>query len=691
MERLRPSDPDTIGNFSIIARLGSGGMGVVFLGKRDGVEYALKVMRQSFVDDSSLRIRFEREIDTLRKISSPYVARMVDYSVEEEIAWHAVEYIHGPTLLELVDHKGPLVEDDWWELARKLGEALNSVHELGIVHRDIKPANIIMSDRGPKLIDFGIAQDHDATSMTTTGLVAGSPAWLAPEQVEGREVSSATDLFALGSVLIFAGTGNSPWGHGSSTSVAAIYHKILNSEADMTGLDNTQRELVSALHQRDPNSRRLIATRAAERILPERGNEAKTSAPTHIVAPLNTGALSEAVEERERRSKLIIAVGAFLVALIAGGIAAETWPSGSRPVATSQGDPDALFESFDDHRTAGKSFVDYFLEADKINLDRDDEKFEGFPSPNSFSLTEMFVREDGVLLAYNPRFGPGGAISGTLPRHVLLDPENPPGGTFREFGDRFGFDVIDEGRSLLYRNREGNCIVEDVDTGVIRESYPGGRGAPFCKGVVSEDGSLLYLLIEDNIQFFCDAPCPPRPPFVAAYNRVTGESVAEYLLDTGASRLLVTDQYLVTSKALRNSRGISVYSLDTGDRVAEYPQGASVLLRIADSSVVHFMDFAYGEGDFGSLDLETKILTINGRADGRPAKPTIDPQGKLIAWLNGGEIGQQRDRLQIFDFELGVLTEFGYPLTAEHISFSPDGNKLYVGDSEHFSVFMRLG
>ena len=260
MDRLRPDDPDTIGPYRLIARLGSGGMGVVFLGTKDTERVAIKAVRHSFLDDPSLRIRFEREIDTLRKVSSPHVATMVDSSTEGDFAWHAVEFVNGPTLRERVDSKGPLPEDQWWTLARQLAEALASVHELGIVHRDIKPANIIMSETGPKLIDFGISQDSDATSLTMTGLVAGSPAWLSPEQLEGTPVTAGSDLYSLGSVLVFAATGKSPWGDETSMSVPVVYQKILSGQTSLEGLTAKQKELITSLHDPSPLNRNFPGT-----------------------------------------------------------------------------------------------------------------------------------------------------------------------------------------------------------------------------------------------------------------------------------------------------------------------------------------------------------------------------------------------------------------------------------------------
>lgn len=255
VEPLRSGDPEVIGEYKLVARLGAGGMGVVFLGTRGADRVAIKVMRSSFFDDPSLRTRFEREIDTLKRVRSPYVAQYSDSALEQDFAWHAVEFVNGPTLREWIDARGPLPEEQWWELAEQLKLALDSIHAMGIVHRDVKPSNIIMSDQGAKLIDFGISQDSEATSVTTTGMVAGSPAWLSPEQLEGATVLAGSDLYSVGSVLVFAGTGRSPWGNEKSMSIPVIYQKILTGEVNFDGLNSEQRKLVEALQRKNPLER----------------------------------------------------------------------------------------------------------------------------------------------------------------------------------------------------------------------------------------------------------------------------------------------------------------------------------------------------------------------------------------------------------------------------------------------------
>ena len=257
LEKLRAKDPKKIGPYKLVGRIGSGGMGVVFLGTLGTEQVAVKTVRSSFLDDPGLKSRFTREIDNLKKMNSPRIAKYLDSSISGEVAWHAVEYIDGPNLRDLVKSQGPLPEDQWWSLAAQLVDALQYLDKLGIVHRDIKPSNIIMSEDGISLVDFGISQDTDSTSITTTGMVSGSPAWLAPEQLEGSAIGSASDWFSTGSVLVFAAKGTSPWGNETSMTIPVLHQKILTGSPDLEGLTQQQKDLLESLLDPNPKNRKL--------------------------------------------------------------------------------------------------------------------------------------------------------------------------------------------------------------------------------------------------------------------------------------------------------------------------------------------------------------------------------------------------------------------------------------------------
>jgi eukaryotic-like serine/threonine-protein kinase len=258
MEPLSPKDPKSIGDYTLIGRLGSGGMGIVYLAADGPDSVALKVIRESLLEDPSQATRFSREIETLKKISSPYVAKIINSGVTDGQAWYATEFVNGPDLKSLVEAKGPLKGDVWMSLAKGLLQGISAIHAQGIIHRDIKPANVIIAESGPKIIDFGIAQVTDATSVTSTGLVAGTPAWFSPEQIEGKSLTVATDLFSAGSVLTYAATGKSPWGDETTMTKASVY-SILVSEPNLSEVTDTQRKIIGPLLSKEPIDRRLPA------------------------------------------------------------------------------------------------------------------------------------------------------------------------------------------------------------------------------------------------------------------------------------------------------------------------------------------------------------------------------------------------------------------------------------------------
>ena len=256
MERLKKSDPDFIGPWKLINRLVSGGMSVVYqASKNERASVALKVIRSQYLDNQVDRSRIEREISTLTQIKSNFVCQIIDSDITEDFAWIATEYINGPDLKTKVNLDGPYAEDDWFLLSKGLLEGLKAIHAYGVIHRDIKPTNILIAADGPKIIDFGIAQSSEATSLTSTGLIAGSPAWLSPEQINGDKVTYTSDIFSAGAVLNFAVSGISPWGDNTKITKDVIYNRILQKEPDLSSLSTLQRSLVEKMMDKSPKSR----------------------------------------------------------------------------------------------------------------------------------------------------------------------------------------------------------------------------------------------------------------------------------------------------------------------------------------------------------------------------------------------------------------------------------------------------
>ncbi len=247
--------PNRIGPWTLTDRVGAGGMGVVYRATRPDLGdrlAALKVIRPGMLDDPAIHARFAREVDVLRRVRDVHISEFIDADLDSDPAWLATAFIPGANLRDHIAAHGPLQGDAWWELARGLSQSLAVLEVHGITHRDLKPANVILAEHGPVLIDFGIAMPEDAASLTATGLVTGSPAWLSPEQVNLQPVTGASDVFSLGSLLAFAGTGRPPFGAGAQV---AVLLAIATRDLDTGGLSHTQQRLLRAMTAKDPAAR----------------------------------------------------------------------------------------------------------------------------------------------------------------------------------------------------------------------------------------------------------------------------------------------------------------------------------------------------------------------------------------------------------------------------------------------------
>ncbi|MET8163289.1 protein kinase [Streptomyces sp. NPDC005329] len=219
---LRKSDPVRVGPYVLVSVLGSGGMGRVYLGRNtEGGPgpAAVKVIRPEYAEDPRFRKRFEREVDALGSVQGAHTVRLMGSGSDEDLLWVATEYIPGPTLEDAVEKRGPLDAAAAWRLMADLGRAIEAMWRAGIVHRDLKPSNVILAADGARVIDFGIVQAADGTSITTTGQNVGTIAFMSPEQVRGKEVTAASDVFTLASTLTYAVAGEAPFGEGTGVDV----------------------------------------------------------------------------------------------------------------------------------------------------------------------------------------------------------------------------------------------------------------------------------------------------------------------------------------------------------------------------------------------------------------------------------------------------------------------------------------
>ena len=253
VEELHPSDPLQLGPYRLVGRLGSGGMGRVFLGRsRAGRLVAVKVIHAQFAQDPDFRVRFAREFAAASKVSGLYTAPVVDADMNAPQPWLATAYVRGPSLGEAVSREGPLPGGALLDLAAGLAEGLGAIHAAGVVHRDLKPSNVLLAEDGPRVIDFGISRAAEASRVTGTGLVVGSPGFMSPEQADGADVGAASDVFSLGAVLVYAACGEGPFGSGST---AAIIYRIVHTQPHLDHLPAQILPLVERCLTKDPAGR----------------------------------------------------------------------------------------------------------------------------------------------------------------------------------------------------------------------------------------------------------------------------------------------------------------------------------------------------------------------------------------------------------------------------------------------------
>ncbi|MFE1202968.1 serine/threonine-protein kinase [Streptomyces sp. NPDC058762] len=263
MRKLGGGDPQHIGAYRLLGRLGAGGMGHVYLARSDrGRTVAVKLVREELAALEEFRERFRQEVESARRVGGHWTAPVLDADTEAAVPWVATGYVAGPSLQQVVGHDhGALPERSVRTLGAGLAHALQDIHAAGIVHRDLKPSNVLVTIDGPRVIDFGIARALETVTdggVTRTGALVGSPGFMAPEQVRGDRVTPACDVFCLGSVLAYAATGNLPFGSANS-GVHALMFRIAQEEPDLTGVPEGIADLVRDCLRKDPAARPGLA------------------------------------------------------------------------------------------------------------------------------------------------------------------------------------------------------------------------------------------------------------------------------------------------------------------------------------------------------------------------------------------------------------------------------------------------
>ncbi|MEU9998463.1 serine/threonine-protein kinase [Streptomyces sp. NPDC050848] len=256
MKPLDASTPTEAGPYRLLTELGSGGMGRVFLGAApDGRLAAVKQVHHRFAAEDGFRSRFRREVTASRKVSGAYTAAVMDADADAELPWLASVFVAGPSLGAAVNATGPLPAETVRRLALGLVTALEEIHRVGLIHRDLKPENVLLAEDGVRVIDFGIARAVEpvgSTALTQTGWVIGSPPFMSPEQAESKELTPASDVFSLGSVLALAATGRAPF---AAASMFLTLHNVVHTEPELGEIPEDLRAIVAGCLAKDPADR----------------------------------------------------------------------------------------------------------------------------------------------------------------------------------------------------------------------------------------------------------------------------------------------------------------------------------------------------------------------------------------------------------------------------------------------------
>ncbi|MEU9048223.1 MULTISPECIES: protein kinase [unclassified Kitasatospora] len=687
---------DRIGPYRIVGRLGAGGMGQVLLGRaEDGTLAAVKTIRPELLDNPDVGNRFRREIEALRTVESPWVARLLGGSADAEVPWLASEFVAGPTLDRAVAGCGPLPVAVVAGIGVRLAAALSDVHGKGLLHRDLKPGNVLLSATGPKLIDFGIARAADEETAVSGGTMLGSLGYMAPEQVlDAGHAVSASDVFSLGAVLVYAATGRGPFGEAEP---AVLLHRTARAETELGAVPVELHGIVAACLLREPADRPTPAELAqalqcpdpatgwpAEitRMIAESSASAQAAALAPPPRPTNAAASTGAGRPARRRSPLVIAAASAFVLAAAGTAAVLHFGVGSGSPADGQPTPSvaatkappaaATLTGVTEQGGPGHNAV--FTTAQT----RPPSGFHPWAAyladqPTGCSLgagTLVCRLVDGSLQALDTATGherwrvdlpkdPGAPDQPTTNNGLRLIPED-------------GDDPAINGNRVASRDADGALRVQDLTGGRVLSTTPFGKDVGLATEPLADGDRLLLSLCHRGEEIGCEFTLDAstfdggQPTWSRPLGR-NGPTTVKLHLRYGP---VAGDGHTVYAAT---SDGLASFDEDTGAPIATMPgacgplavTGTTVLCRTADGGLVTAgaRDFAGSKdisGDNQRLHDQKTVITAT---DGTVITAQNASDGSMSAI--DAATGAQRWRLAVDKPRGGDSTV--YPTTARPI------------------------
>ncbi|MFF5975434.1 protein kinase [Streptomyces sp. NPDC012769] len=698
--------PDYAGEYRLQACLGAGGMGVVHLAtSASGLRLAVKVVHAQYAEDPEFRARFRQEVAAARRVSGAFTAPVVDADPDAVRPWMATLYVPGPTLADQVKRSGPLSPAELRRLTAGLAEALRDIHRAGVVHRDLKPSNVLLTDSGPKVIDFGISRPVDSDLHTETGKLIGSPPFMAPEQFQRpREVGPSADVFALGSVLVHAATGHGPF---DSDSPYIVAYQVVHDEPDLTGVPDELAPLVARCLAKEPAERPTPAEIMAALLPPSYEAAAFIPAQRRSPGPLpaapgpaasaspsgawdaDTPVRAVPPPRKRRRLRLPVTLGVLLALAAGGTVAVLAAQGGQRPAAPTR--PAEAATSFPGWRTTlGKG------------------RGEGGGDPTAPACTlaggALYCSGPGAVVSRldattgrvvwaRPAAGTSGAAAPALLSGGAAVAVTTATGELRTYAAGTGAPGWRTGSAAAETNRPAGSVVVlaggtgrlravDGATGrqVWRHALPG-HSAPQLGPYDSASGLLTVFEPTADAKHTVVSAVRPATGEVAWSHRLKGNLAPVAYDREGALVLSATYRDMQTEALVRHdperreTRRVPLpYRIDTAS-ITVVGSTAYLLGRLGDLTAV---DLA---GQRVLWDLETGSRNVSALAPGEGDRLYVSASdGRLLAvdTAHGVLAGQTRPRLG--DGRLGFVTTVPAPATSGPRVYgtAPDGSVFAV-------------